>query len=139
VSANAWEDALIAEMRANDGNVTSGPLAGHPLLLMTAMGAKSGLPRRLILTYSRDGEDYVVAGTAGGAPTDPVWVANVRANPDVTLEIANDTFSAFATVVDGAERERLWEAHAKALPWFAPYPEKSGRAIPMIRLAPGRA
>ena len=89
VESNPWEDALIADMRAHDGAVTSGPLAGHPLLLMTATGAKSGQPRRSILTYSRDGDDYIVAGTAGGAPTDPVWVNNVRVNPRVSIEIAN--------------------------------------------------
>ena len=45
-SANAWEDALIADIRANEGRPTSGPLKGHPLLVMTATGAKSGQPRR---------------------------------------------------------------------------------------------
>ena len=134
--SNPWEDALIADMRAHDGAVTSGPLAGHPLLIMVATGAKSGRPRRSILTYTRDGDDYIVAGTAGGAPTDPVWVNNVRVNPSVSIEIANRTFPAEATLEHGPERDRLWDAHAKALPWFADYPEKSGRAIPMIRLRP---
>ena len=138
-SANAWEEALIAEMRANHGEVRSGPLAGHPLLLMTAIGAKSGLPRRSILTWSRDGDAYVVAGTAGGAPTDPAWVANVRANPEVTIEVANETSPAVATIVEGPERDRLWDAHVEALPWFGDYPAQAGRAIPMIRLAPRAA
>ena len=133
---NAWEDALIAEMRANDGKVLAGPLAGHPLLLMTAIGARSGQPRRSILTYSRDGEAYVVAGTAGGAPTDPAWVANVQANPEVVLEVGNQTVPAVATLVDGPERDTLWERHVQALPWFADYPAQSGRRIPMIRLTP---
>jgi deazaflavin-dependent oxidoreductase (nitroreductase family) len=135
-AVDPWEAALIADMRANGGAVTNGPLAGHPLLIMTSIGAKTRQPRRAILTYSRDGEDHVVAGTAGGSPTAPAWVTNVRADPGVTVEIGNRQFPATATIVEGAERDRLWEAHARALPWFADYPEKSGRVIPMIRLKP---
>lgn len=130
----AWENGLIAEMRTNGGVPTSGPLAGHPLLVMTAIGAKSGEPRRTILTYSRDGAAYVVAGTKGGAPTDPAWLANLRANPTVTIEIGTRTFEATASVVEGGDRDRLWDAHVAALPWFAPYPQKSGRVIPIVRL-----
>jgi deazaflavin-dependent oxidoreductase (nitroreductase family) len=132
----AWEDQLIAEMRANDGKVTQGPLAGHPLMVMTSTGAKSGEPRRAILTYSRDGGDYVVAGTAGGAPTTPAWVHNLEADPHASVEAGNETFDATATVIkDGPERDRLWAQHVETLPWFAPYPEQSGRVIPVIRLS----
>jgi deazaflavin-dependent oxidoreductase (nitroreductase family) len=138
-AADPWEAALIADMRAHDGSVTTGPLAGHPLLIMTSTGRKSGRPRRAILTYSRDGEDYVVAGTAGGAPTAPAWVSNVRLEPRVTVEIGNRLLPATATIVEGTERDRLWDAHARALPWFAEYPEKTGRVIPMIRLTPRAA
>ena len=131
----AWEDQLIADMRAHDGKVTSGPLAGHPLLIMISKGARSGAERRSILTYHRDGEDYVVAGTAGGSKKDPAWVHNVEADPHVDIEVANDRFDATATIVeDDAERDRLWDDHVRALPWFADYPEQTGRVIPMIRL-----
>jgi deazaflavin-dependent oxidoreductase (nitroreductase family) len=135
---DAFETALLADMRANDGAVTSGPLAGHPLLIMTATGAKSGQPRRSVLTWSRDGEDYVVAGTAGGAPTPPSWIANLRTNPSVTIEVGNRTDEATATIVEGAERDRLWAQHVAALPHFADYPEQTGRVIPMVRLTPVR-
>ncbi|TAK01471.1 MAG: nitroreductase family deazaflavin-dependent oxidoreductase [Chloroflexota bacterium] len=135
-AADPWEEALIADMRAHGGAVTSGPMAGHPLLLMTSIGARSGQPRRAILTYSRDAGEYIVAGTAGGSPTDPMWVNNVRRTPHVTLEVGTQTIQALATFVEGAERDRLWDAHVRALPWFAEYPEQSGRRIPMIRLMP---
>ncbi len=132
----AWEDQLIAEMRANGGKVTQGPLAGHPLMVMTSKGAKSGEPRRAILTYSRDGDDFVVAGTAGGSPTTPNWVYNLEADPHASIEADNATFGATATVIkDGPERDRLWAQHVETLPWFAPYPEQSGRVIPVIRLS----
>lgn len=132
---STFEDQLIAEMRANDGKVLSGPLAGHPLLVMTSRGAKSGAPRRAILTYHRDGEDYIVAGTAGGSKSDPAWLHNVVADPEVTIEVDNQQSDATATtIVEGAERDRLWDDHVKALPWFADYPAQTGRLIPMVRL-----
>lgn len=134
-NAAAWEDQLIAEMRANGGVVTQGPLAGHPLLIMTSQGAKSGEPRRAILTYSRDRGDYIVAGTAGGAPTTPAWVHNLEASPKAKVEAGTDTFDVTAEVIkDGPERDRLWTQHVETLPWFAPYPEQSGRVIPVVRL-----
>ena len=131
--ATTFEDTLIADMRANDGRVTSGPLAGHPLLVMLSTGARSGQERRSVLTWSRDGEDYIVAGTAGGSTSAPAWVHNVLANPEVTVEVGNRTHRATARVDEG-DRERLWSQHVEALPWFAPYPEQTQRAIPMIRI-----
>lgn len=132
----AFENALIDDMRHSDGAVTQGPLAGHPLLVMTSTGAKSGEPRRAILTFSRDGADYVVAGTAAGSPRDPSWLHNLRTNPEVELEAGNRRFAATATIVDGPERDGLWEQHVATLPWFAEYPAQAGRTIPMIRLSP---
>jgi deazaflavin-dependent oxidoreductase (nitroreductase family) len=133
---NAWEDALIADLRANGGRPSRGPLAGHPLLIMIASGAKSGQPRRSILTWSRDGDDYIVAGTAGGSPSEPLWVENVRVHPDVSLEIAGREFEATASMTDGVERDRLWDQHVAELPWFGAYPSKTDRIIPVIRLTP---
>jgi len=131
-----WEDQLIADMRAHGGAVTGGPLAGHPLLIMTSTGAKSGEARRAILTFSRNGDDYVIAGSAAGAPTDPAWLANVAANPEVTVEAEGRTFKATASVAAGADRDRLWDGHVAVNPHFAAYPEQSGRVIPMVRLTP---
>ncbi len=135
-AANAWEEALIADLRANGGTPSGGPLAGHPLLLMYSTGARTGKRRRSILTYSRDGDAYVVAGTASGFSKDPAWIANVAANPRVTLEVANETFEADATVyAAGDERDRLWAQHVDQLPWFGDYPDQvGGRVIPVARL-----
>jgi deazaflavin-dependent oxidoreductase (nitroreductase family) len=135
-ATNPWEAALIAEMRENEGRPTQGPLKGHPLALMHMRGAKTGLPRRVVVTYSRDGANYLIAGTAGGAPKDPAWVYNLRANPDATLEIGKESVAVKATVTDGDERARLWEQHADALPWFKKYPGQTQRLIPVIRLTP---
>ncbi|NJD28433.1 MAG: nitroreductase family deazaflavin-dependent oxidoreductase [Chloroflexi bacterium] len=135
-TANSWEDNLIADLRANGGRASSGPLAGEALLVLYTTGARTGLPRRAVLSVTRDGEDYVVAGTAGGRPSNPSWFANLQANPTVRFEADGQTFTGTATVAEGADRDRLWGAHVAVLPRFAAYPEQAGRIIPMVRLRP---
>jgi deazaflavin-dependent oxidoreductase (nitroreductase family) len=131
-----FEDALIADMRANGGEVTQGPLKGHPILVMTSIGAKSGEPRRALLTYSKDGDDFIAAASAGGSPKPPNWLANVQADPEVTVEVDVTTFQGTTTAIfDGPERDRLWDQHVAQLPHFAAYPEQAGRVIPMVRIS----
>jgi F420H(2)-dependent quinone reductase len=133
----AWEEALIADLRANGGTPSDGPLKGHPIMVAYTTGAKSGQRRRSILTYSRDGDAYVVAGTAGGSPTTPSWIANLAANPDLEIEIGDRTIPARAELIrEGPERDRLWDAHVALLPNFAAYPAQSGRLIPVARIRP---
>ena len=139
LDATSWEDGLIADLRANGGRPSHGPLKGHPLLIMISTGAKTGEPRRSILTYSRDGDDYIVAGTKGGGPTDPLWLNNVRRNPGVEIEVAGQIMKARATIAEGAERDRMWDQHVATNPWFGDYPAKTGgRIIPVVRLTPGQ-
>jgi len=141
VADSEWEDQLITDIRAHGGRPSAGPLAGHPLMLMYSTGAKSGERRRSILTYSRDGDDFIVAGTNGGnADRHPAWLTNVEAQPNVTLEIGDQTVEATAQPVDEPERTRLWDNHVAQLPWFGAYPEKiTGRTIPVIRIHPKAA
>ena len=129
-----WNAQLISMLRDNNGEVPAGPMAGRPLLILTSKGAKSGTPRQAVLTYTRDDGRYVVAATAGGAPTAPNWYHNILANPAVQVEAKGETFTATATEAPAAERERLWALHVEARPEFAEYPEKSGRTIPVITL-----
>ena len=134
--AAAWEEQLIADMRANGGRPSGGPMAGHPILLMFSTGARTGERRRAILTYSVEGDALVVAGTASGSQVDPAWVANITKHPDVELEVAKESYRAAATVHrDGPERDRLWNQHVEKLPWFGDYPSQvGGRVIPVVRL-----
>jgi deazaflavin-dependent oxidoreductase (nitroreductase family) len=131
----AWEEALIADVRANGGRPSQGPLKGHPIIVMYSTGAKTGERRRSLLTISTDGDAYVVAGTAGGSEHTPAWVANFEAHPDVEFEFGDQTFNGRAEVIrEGAERDRLWDQHVQQLPHFAGYPEQTGRVIPMARI-----
>jgi deazaflavin-dependent oxidoreductase (nitroreductase family) len=129
----AFTRALIADVREN-GRPTSGPMAGRPLMVLTTTGAKTGEPRTVVVTFTRDGDAYVVAGSKSGAPTDPYWFRNLRSNPQVKVEADRQAFEAHATEVEGADREQLWDRHVAERPEFAEYPEKAGRVIPMARL-----
>ena len=130
----AFRNAVVADMRAHGGEVTTGPMAGRPILLLTSTGAKSGQPRQAILTYSRDGDRIVVAASAGGSPKAPAWYYNLLANPVAQVEAGGEVFEARATDRTGAEHDRLWAQHVAARPEFADYPEKGGRVIPTITL-----
>jgi deazaflavin-dependent oxidoreductase (nitroreductase family) len=114
-------EALIVDFRAHGGEVTSGPFAGRPVLLLTTRGAKSGERRLAPLVYSRDGDRFVVMASKGGAPTHPAWYLNLRANPVATVEVGGETFEARAGVADGTERDRLFAQHASNSPSFTDY------------------
>jgi deazaflavin-dependent oxidoreductase (nitroreductase family) len=135
-SSPTFEDDVIADLRAHGGRPSVGPLAGQPLMLLWTTGAKSGATRRSILTYSRDGDSYIVVGSNGGSKANSHWVSNIAANPRVTIEVDNRTQAAHAEIVDEPERTRLWDRHVEALPNFAAYPDKAGRVIPVIRITP---
>ncbi|MET9286622.1 nitroreductase family deazaflavin-dependent oxidoreductase [Nocardia beijingensis] len=134
--AGDWNTQIIEEFRANQGKV-GGPFAGRELLLLTSTGAKSGRPRTNPLAFIRDGEDIVVIASKAGAPTNPDWYHNVRAHPEVTIEIGTETIEATATAItDGPERDRLYAAMVEVMPGFAEYQEKTDRVIPVVKLTP---
>jgi deazaflavin-dependent oxidoreductase (nitroreductase family) len=136
-SSPTFEDDLIADMRAHDGRVTAGPFTGKPLLVLWTTGARTGERRRAILTYSRDGDAYVVAGSNAGSSAHAHWVTNVRLDPRVTVETGGRTFPATAAVAPDAERGRLWDRHVAVNPGFAAYPARAGgRVIPMVKITP---
>ncbi len=130
-----WTKNLIADIRAN-GRPTSGYFEGRPVMVLTTTGAKSGKPREAVLTYSRDGNDYVVVGSKSGDPDDPAWIANLVANPIVTVETDRLKLQATATVAEGADRDALWDRHVAEHPQFADYLTKTDRVIPVARLKP---
>ena len=131
----AWNEAAIADHRANAGVQTQGRLAGASLLLLTTTGAKSGEKRTRPLGFIQEGDVYVVVGSNWGQETNPAWVANIQKDPNVTAEVGTETFPAVAEVTTGDERRRLFDAVIAAMPPFAEY-EKivKTREIPVVKL-----
>lgn len=129
----AFTNNLIADLRAN-GQVTSGPMAGRPLMVLTTRGAKSGEGREAIVTYTRDGERYVIAASKSGAPTNPAWYHNLLANPEAVVEAGDGRFRVRATLTSGEDRDRLYAQHAAERPEFRDYPRMTTREIPVFVL-----
>jgi deazaflavin-dependent oxidoreductase (nitroreductase family) len=130
---NDFNRAIIEEFRANEGRV-GGPFEGSPVLLLTGTGAKSGERRTTPVVYLADGERMVIFASKGGAPANPAWYHNLRANPAATVEVGNETVDVNAVVTSGEERQRLFDRQAERHPQFADYQRKTSREIPVIAL-----
>jgi deazaflavin-dependent oxidoreductase (nitroreductase family) len=125
--------AVISEFRSNQGRV-SGPMEGMPILLLTMTGAKTGRTLTRPLCYSRDGVRIVIIASYGGAPRNPPWYHNLLGNSVVTVEVGAEKFKARATQTSGAERQRLFDAQARLMPFFNDYQKKTKRQIPVLTL-----
>jgi deazaflavin-dependent oxidoreductase (nitroreductase family) len=131
-----WNDEIISEFRANQGKV-GGRFAGRTLLLLHTIGAKSGEERVNPLATLKDGDRYIVIASKGGAPTNPAWYYNVKANPEVTVEVGTETFKARArTVTEEPERSQLYAKMVAVNPGFADYERNTARKIPVVVLTP---
>lgn len=126
---------IIEEFRANQGQV-GGPFEGSTLLLLHHVGAKSGKDRINPLAYNRDGNRYVVFASKAGAPTNPDWYHNLKAHPDVRIDVGTETIEVRAEEPTGEDRDRLFRAQAERSPQFAEYQSKTERVIPVIVLTP---
>ena len=106
---------------------------GLPVIIVTNVGNKTGAIRKTPLMTVKVGESYVLVGSMGGAPKDPVWVHNLRANPKVEIRDLTVVKSMVTReVTDAAERARLWEASVAAYPPYADYQKKTTRQIPLF-------
>jgi deazaflavin-dependent oxidoreductase (nitroreductase family) len=126
---------VIDEFRANEGRV-GGPFAGTRLLLLHHTGAKSGAERTTPLAYLEDDGRYVVFASKGGAPRNPGWYFNLKANPDASIEVGTRALEVSASEAAGDERGRLFGAQVERVPQFGEYEQRSGRVIPVIILTP---
>jgi len=125
---------VIEQFRANAGEIKEGIFKGSPIVLLTTKGAKSGATYTTPLVHTRDRDRYVVIASKGGAPTNPAWYHNLVANPIVTIEVGPEHFKARATVAQGEERDRLFNAQAALMPGFAEYQRNTTRRIPVVVL-----
>jgi F420H(2)-dependent quinone reductase len=110
---------------------------GLPVIVVTHTGNKTGAIRKTPLMRVQDGANYVLVGSMGGAPTNPVWVHNLRTNP--TVEIRDHTAvrpMRVREVEDEQERARLWKLAVAAFPPYADYQAKTTRRIPVFIATP---
>jgi deazaflavin-dependent oxidoreductase (nitroreductase family) len=126
---------LIEEFRANGGKV-DGIFANAPLLIVTSKGAKSGREHTFPIVYTREGDNYVIIASKGGAPSNPHWYHNLVANPDVTIEVGTEQMPVRAREAKGEERDRLFRAQADLMPNFDDYQKNTTRVIPVFVLEP---
>ena len=106
---------------------------GLPVIIVTHTGNKTGAIRKTPLMRVKDGDSYVLVGSMGGAPKNPVWVYNLRADP--TVEIRDHTVvqaMRVREVEDAAERARLWKLAVAAYSAFTDYEARTTRKIPLF-------
>jgi deazaflavin-dependent oxidoreductase (nitroreductase family) len=133
----SWNANIIDEFRKNEGRVGGG-FQGATLLLLHTEGRRTGKERVNPLVYLPDDGRWVVFGSKGGALTDPDWVRNLEANPDVTIEVGTDTIPVRATKIlrEEPQRNELYTRQVAQMPGFGDYEEKTKgiRTIPVIVL-----
>jgi deazaflavin-dependent oxidoreductase (nitroreductase family) len=132
-----FNERVIAEFRGNRGRVGAW---GSNLVIMHHWGLKSGIERLNPAMSMRDGESWLVVGSAMGSPRDPGWVVNLRARPDTVIEAVVDGQIATVPVrmeeLKGLEREFAFRRFLQMVPAFGPYQAKAGRLLPVLRFTP---
>ena len=128
-----WNTKVIEEFRANAG-VVGGHWEGRKLLLLHHQGAKSGTWRVTPLACRRVDDSWAVFASKAGADTNPAWYHNLKAHPDVRIEVGPDTFEVTATEMTGPKRDQVYAAQAAEWQVFADYERKTERTIPVILL-----
>lgn len=130
-----WNDKIIEEFRANGGNVATAGF-GQSLILVHHTGARSGTRRVNPLRSVNDGNGtWWIVASKQGAPENPDWYYNLKANPDAEVETPTDgRFSARVEVLAGEDRETAWKAFTAANPIFLQYQEETDRIFPVLAL-----
>lgn len=109
----------------------------QPVLLLHCRGAKSGQPRVVPLLYTPRGEDVILIASKAGATSNPAWYHNLKAHPDVEVEIGGRRRPMRAREAEGAERDELWAVANDHYNGYAKYEERAGgRRIPVMLLEP---
>jgi F420H(2)-dependent quinone reductase len=137
-SPHAWVRDQVELYEGSGGTKGTTLLdTGLPVILMTHHGNKSGAVRKTPLMRVKDGENYVLVGSQGGAPKDPAWVHNLRADPHI--ELRDETVvrpMRVHEIKDAAEKARLWKLAVAAYPPYADYQKRTTRQIPVFIAEP---
>jgi deazaflavin-dependent oxidoreductase (nitroreductase family) len=127
---NAFNQGVIKEFRANHGEISSGPLAGRHVMLLTTTGAKSGKESTVVLGFGKDGDRYVIIASNNGAQWHPGWYQNLQARQIATVEVGAEKFKARARTAGPEERDKL----KAAVPYIEQQQTLTKREIPLVVL-----
>lgn len=128
-----------AETYEATGGEHAGDMRGKPVIVLTSIGARTGLLRKTPLMRVEHDGAYAVVGSKGGAPEHPVWVHNLRKNPQVELQDGAEKHDYVAHETEGAERDEWWARAVAAWPDYANYQTKTDRLIPVFVLTRAEA
>lgn len=125
-----------AESYEQSGGTDATSMQGKPIILLTTRGAKTGKLRKTpLMRVEHDGE-YAVVASLGGAPNNPVWYHNIKAEPHVELRDGTQNKDYTAREVFGEEKAVWWDRAVEAWPDYANYQTKTTREIPVFVLSP---
>jgi len=133
-STSAWARKQAETYEATNGE-RAGDISGKPVIVLTSVGARTGLLRKTALMRVEHDGEYAVVGSLGGGPKNPVWVYNLRKEPRVELQDGDARHDYVAREVSGDERAVWWERAVAAFPTYASYEKKTARLIPVFVLA----
>jgi F420H(2)-dependent quinone reductase len=134
-SPSKWVRDQVQEYEGSGG--TSGTtMRDMPVIIVTTIGAKSGKVRKVPLMRVEHEGEYAAVASMGGAPRNPVWYANLVANPRVEVRDGTVVRAMTAREVEGQEKAMWWQRCVAAFPDYATYQEKTQRAIPVFVLTP---
>ena len=110
---------------------------GMPCIIVTHIGNQTGGIRKIPLMRVKVEESYVLVGSMGGQPKNPVWVYNLRANPEVEIRDETEVKNMrVREITEDSERDALWKASAEAYPPYIDYQAKTSRKIPVFLAEP---
>ncbi|MBO9579136.1 MAG: nitroreductase family deazaflavin-dependent oxidoreductase [Microbacteriaceae bacterium] len=139
-STSAWARAQAEAYEASGGrDAATLRDTGLPVIVLTTLGAKSGLLRKTALMRVEHDGRYAVVASRGGAPEHPQWYWNLLAHPHVELQDGEARHDYVARELSGAEREEWWARAVAAYPPYADYQERTSRVIPVFVLEPAPA
>jgi deazaflavin-dependent oxidoreductase (nitroreductase family) len=130
-----WASKHIRQYLDTDGQDVDHRLADNMILLYTK-GSRTGNIRRHPIVHLPDGDDLIVIASKGGAPDNPQWFLNLRANPRVWVRRKSDVFEAKAKILEGEEHQEMWRRVTDWAPGFQEYQDRTERQIPLVRLSP---
>ena len=121
------------ELYEGSGGTDGTTLKGMPVVIVTNRGRKTGAIRKTPLMRVADGDRYVLVASMGGAPKNPLWYHNLKADPHVEIRDGVEVYSMQVSEVDDpVEKRRLWDLAVQAYPPYQDYKEKTDRIIPLF-------